>query len=140
MRYPLWHSFGGEAALLGFTMEPETALPGDTLVLTVWWYPMQEMDRDYTAFVHMVDPSGNVRAQQDRLLQRRQLPTSQWKPGAIAMEKYDMVLPPDAPAGLYTINLGVYYWETAERLPARDASAQRLPNDTVRVCQAEVEE
>jgi len=139
MRQPLWHSFRGELALLGYTMEPETAQPGETLVLTTWWYPLQEMDRDYTAFVHALDPNGNVTAQQDRLLQRRGRPTSQWKPGAIATEEYEMVLAPDAPAGLYTINLGVYYWETAERLPARDASGQRLPNATVRVCQVEVE-
>jgi hypothetical protein len=100
---------------------------------------MQEMNRDYTAFVHVLDPSGNVRAQQDKLLQRRDRATSQWQPGAIATEKYEMVLTPDAPGGLYTINLGVYYWESAERLPARYASGERLSNDIVQVRQIEVD-
>jgi len=140
MRYPLWRSFGGEVALLGYSLEPDTAQPGDTLELSTWWYPLQEMDREYTAFVHVLAPDGSVTAQEDKLLERRRVATSQWEPGVLAMEEYDMVLPADAATGVYTINLGVYYWETAERLPARDESGERLADGTVRVCQIEVED
>lgn len=138
MRYPLWRNFGSEVALLGYTLEPDKAHPGETIELTTWWYPLQEMDRDYTAFVHILDPNGSLRAQQDKLLQSSQGATSQWEPGAIATEKYEILLAPDAPPGLYTMNLGVYYWETAERLSALDESGERLSNDTVQVCQIEV--
>ncbi|HJX37979.1 MAG TPA: glycosyltransferase family 39 protein [Anaerolineae bacterium] len=138
MRYPLWRNFGNEVALLGYAFAPDTAQPGDTLELTAWWYPMQEMERDYTAFVHVLDLDGSVRAQQDKLLRRGRRTTSHWKPEEVVTVKYEMLLPADAPPGLYTINVGVYYWETAERLSARDESGQRLSGDMVRLHQIEV--
>jgi mannosyltransferase len=139
MDHPLWCNFGQEIALLGYAFAPpDIAQPGDALEVSVWWYPLRAMDRDYTAFVHILDADGVLRAQQDNLLQRGRRTTSQWKPGEVVTVKYQMVLPAEAPSGLYTINLGVYYWETAERLSAQDESGERLSGDVVQVQQIQI--
>jgi hypothetical protein len=138
MCHPLWRNFGQEIAFLGYTFAPDIAQPGDTLRLTTWWYPLREMGRDYTAFVHLLDADGVLQAQRDELLRRGRRTTSQWKPDEVVTVEHQMVLPADAPPGLYTINLGVYYWETAERLSASDESGETPSGDVVQVQQIEV--
>lgn len=138
MRYPLWCNLGQEMALLGYDFAPDAAHPGDTLRLGAWWFPLREMEKDYTAFVHVLGPDGVLWAQQDNLLQHGGRTTSQWKQREVVKVEYEMLLPADAPPGPYTVKLGVYYWETAERLPARDESGHRLSEDVVQVRQLEV--
>ena len=121
MRHPLWRNIGQEIALAGYDMQTTTASPGDTLHLALWWGALRKMDRDYTAFVHVLGPDGQILVQEDKLLERGSLPTSGWQPGNTAVRNdYELLLPADSEPGEYTVIVGVYYWETGERLPVWD--------------------
>jgi hypothetical protein len=89
------------------------------------------MDKDYTAFIHVVDQEGRLWAQQDTLLLVGGNPTSSWRKGWVLYETHRIQLPSDIPAGDYVIKVGLYYWETGERLPAWDAEGHRLPDDAL---------
>ena len=89
------------------------------------------MDRDYTVFLHVVDQDGRRWSQHDGLLVRGGHATSDWILGWIARNEYELPLPGDASPGEYDIYVGVYYWETGERLPVWDETGERVVDDTV---------
>jgi mannosyltransferase len=129
--HPLLRSLGLEIALLGYDLSPAIVEPGGRLDLALWWQSLANMDRDYTAFVHLTGPDGQVWAQEDTLLLHSQEPTSFWRLGTTAKSDIQLHLPLEAPAGEYTIMVGAYYWETGERLPVWDEDGQREPGDAV---------
>jgi len=122
----------GEAlSLPGYAVRPASLKAGETVSVTLWWQTRVRMDRDYTAFVHILRPEGQVLAQEDRLLQSGVRPTSKWRINELARDEYELSLPADAEPGQYYVAAGVYFWETGERLAAWDAEGQRIPNDTI---------
>ena len=89
------------------------------------------MDRDYTAFIHILRPDGQVLVQEDRLLRSGNRPTSRWRVGEVVRDEYQLTLPPDAEPAQYVVTTGVYYWRTGERLPVWDGNGQMVTNDTI---------
>jgi len=122
---------GQVIVLLGSHTGPATVRRCDIVEVSLWLQGLAEMDRDYTAFIHLMDPQGHIWAQQDRLLQHGDLPTSAWTPGEIIRERYVLELPPDAPVGEYVVKAGIYYWETGERLPLWDEHGLRATEDAI---------
>lgn len=131
MQHSLWRTLDGVVAFRGYTMDPIRIRRGDTLHVSLWWQALANMDRDYTAFIHLVGPGDHIWAQCDRLLQHDDDHTSTWLAGETAREEYELELPPDIPSGEYIIKTGMYYWETVERLPVWDEHWQRMPDDTI---------
>ena len=131
IQHPLWRSVGLQVALLGYDLDPRSVRAGGTLDLTLWWQGLAEMDRDYTAFIHVVGPDDRIWAQQDILLKDGAHPTSTWQLGQTVREEYELQLPPDTPSGEYVVKAGIYYWETGERLPVWDGSGQRVEHDMI---------
>jgi hypothetical protein len=84
------------------------------LSVTLSWKTLVEMDRDYTAYVHVLSEDGSLVAQLDRPPDG--YPTSDWKPGEIVEDRYTIRLPGDTQPGTYLIQSGFYYLPTQERL------------------------
>jgi mannosyltransferase len=138
MAHPLWHSLGDRVALLGYDLGPGALLPGETLRLTTWWRALGNMNEDYTVFVHLLDSDGGILAQEDKLLQRESRPTSVWGAREIVMQRHELALPADTRPGEYTISVGLYCWQTGERLPVWDAQGERLHEDVIVLQRLEV--
>ena len=60
---------------------------------------------------------GSVRGQHDNMPVRNQLPTTCWQPGEFVTDPYKISVASDAPPGVYTLEVGMYYLPTGERLP-----------------------
>ena len=60
-------------------------------------------------------------------------PTPFWQQGEIVVDTYAIDIDPYAPAGEYTLDFGWYQSDTAERLPAVDASGARLRDDIAQI-------
>jgi len=89
---------------------------GQTINLKLVWNVLKPPPVDYTLFLHLT-PVGKDQpaAQVDRLI-RPDYPTGIWQAGDRINDSIDFVLPADLPAGHYDLWLGVYYWQTNERL------------------------
>jgi len=124
-------SLGDSLSMRGYSVHPTTPQAGEAVNVTLWWQVEAEIQRDYTAFVHILDRDGTVLAQQDRLLQSSSGTSSKWLVGQMLTDEYEVLLPSDAEPGEYTVKMGVYYWKTGERLPIRDGEGQRLADDSV---------
>jgi tetratricopeptide (TPR) repeat protein len=129
--HPLPRNLNLEVALLGFDVHQARVEPGETLDVTLWWQALTCMNRDYTVFIHLTGPQGRIWAQEDRLLLRDDLPTSAWQVGWVVQDQYHVPLPCDVKPGEYAVTIGVYYWETGQRLPMWDGQFRRDPGDAI---------
>ncbi len=128
---PSWPNLGQVLAFLAHDVRPRRLPAGETLHVTLFWQALGDMDRDYSAFIHVVGDDDRIWAQQDAMLQHGDYPTSSWNIGQTVKGEYELQLAQGTPPGEYTVKAGVYYWETGERLPVWDESGQRLPGDTM---------
>ncbi|MGD8856873.1 MAG: hypothetical protein PVG33_11125 [Chloroflexota bacterium] len=87
---------------------------GDRLVVTLVWQAKVEMERSYTAYVHLLSADAELLAQLDRLPDG--YPTSDWQPGEIIIDRYTIQLPPNYQPGSYYLQTGFYFLPTQERL------------------------
>ena len=82
------------------------------------------MPLDYTIFVHLIGPDGDTVAQHDgQPWWEVPLPTSTWQPGEMLQDRHTLPLPSDLQPGEYRLEVGVYYWQTLERLPVVENGA-----------------
>jgi len=121
---PTQANLGGKMELRGSDLSPGVGQPGSDLEVTLYWQALAPMDRDYTVFVHMAGPDGQLVAQHDgQPWWEVSLPTSTWQPGEELRDQHVLKLPPDLAPGTYSLQVGVYYWETLERLPVMENDA-----------------
>jgi 4-amino-4-deoxy-L-arabinose transferase-like glycosyltransferase len=106
---------GDKVRLLGYNMESGFR-PGDGIHLTLFWQCLEEMDRDYTVFTHLIDEQGIIWGQKDNPPVDGFYPTSQWEMGEVVRDQYDILISSEAPPGEYQIEVGMYLAETGERL------------------------
>ncbi|MCB0200153.1 MAG: hypothetical protein KDI03_08780, partial [Anaerolineae bacterium] len=95
-------------------------LAGNALTLTVVWQPLQPLDFDYNLFIHGFDGEGNRIAQWDGQPQRdgEADPMTTWSVGEIVSGDYVLTTEDDRPiSDVATLWLGLYNWQTGERLP-----------------------
>ncbi len=131
IQHPLYRSPGLRVAFLGYDLRRTTAGTGGAVDLTTWWQGVATMDIDYSAFVHLTDAADRLWTQEDKPLGHDGHFTSTWEPGAVVKQEFKLYLPPDIPPGEYIVKVGLYYWETGERLFLWDENGRRLPDDAI---------
>jgi hypothetical protein len=113
---PLEATFGDEIQLLGYDLVEEP--DGRTLALI--WQAAVQPSADYTVFVHVLGLDGTCCIwQQDVMPRQNSYATSRWLPGEVVVDDYRLDLPPDLPAGLYGVEIGLYRAENGQRLRVR---------------------
>ena len=117
-----------DIALTGYRLEGTLA---DGLHVTLYWRAARAPAADYTVFTQLVGPDGVVWAQQDNFPQAGRFPTGQWPDGATVLDDYALLLREGAPPGEYRLLVGMYNWQTGQRLPAVDAEGRRWPDDAI---------
>jgi hypothetical protein len=87
-------------------------------MVTVAWQALQPIDFDYNIFVHALDAAGNRVAQWDGqpLRGSEPYPMTTWPVGEVVSNSYRLDLDPAA-APVERIDVGLYNWQTGERLP-----------------------
>lgn len=130
-------NLGRVITLIGYEVDKTRVEPGDDLELALFWQGQQKVDRDYTVFTHLLGESYNLASgnflwgQKDNMPLDGTYPTSRWLESEVVVDKYAIAVQPDAPPGLYRIEVGMYLLETGQRLPVFDDQGQRMPEDRV---------
>jgi hypothetical protein len=99
--------FGDALALERVAVDRTALRPGDFLTVQLTWRALRPVDRDYAAFVHVVNAEPRVMAQHDTPVF-----TSRWPTGQPVPYYHPMRLPADLPPGTYRIEVGLYLPET----------------------------
>jgi len=114
-------NFDNQLLLTSAEIASPTATPGGRAEIMLRWQSLRTMTEDYTVFVHLLGPDGQVHGQVDAWPVSGTLATSQWTPGEIITDHYSVPIPSDAPAGDYQVEIGLYLLATLERLPLLNA-------------------
>ncbi|MCA9962208.1 MAG: hypothetical protein KC443_24400, partial [Anaerolineales bacterium] len=105
----------------------ETAVPGSTTQLTLYWQAETVPDDIVTVFVHVVNAQGEIVTQADQW--PGGLPSNTWAAGQVIVDDVLLDIPADLPAGDYQLAVGVYTAENGIRWTATDAEGTAVPDD-----------
>lgn len=119
----------GEIVFLGFMVDKTHVAPGDTLRLTLFWRSEEKVNKDYTAFTHLVDAQGVRRGQKDKSPLGKKGATSNWQKGLVVAEVFDIKVDPDSPQTLAHLVIGMYDSDTGERTPLFNMNGNRIDMD-----------
>ena len=131
---PVKANLGDKVELAGYKLTTDiaspqigilTTAPNTALRLTLYWRVLAPMETSYAVFTHLLDANSQLWAQKDNPPVRGSYPTSEWRVGETIVDKYDIVVPPDAPAGQYELEVGLYDATAGQRLPLLDKRGQR---------------
>ena len=115
--------FGSAFRLRGYGIQPSE--DGSTLTLKLYWQAAGKSDFDYSAFVHLIDESGQIVAQKDHAPgESLGYPPTSWVAEDIVADEHVLQIPTQLSAGAYRFRVGMYNWQTGEQLPV---SAQGHP-------------
>jgi hypothetical protein len=81
---------------------------GPVIRLTLTWAAAQPVPEELKVSARLVDPAGQVIAQDDRVPVHFTYPTTAWVPGEPVTDVYDLPLPAGAPGGVFTPLLILY--------------------------------
>lgn len=104
--------------------------PGATLTLDLYWRVREKLSHNYTVFAHLVGQaynpatSGPVWAGHDGQPLWGGYPTAQWFVGETIVDRHPLTVAPQAPAGDYELEVGMYLLATMTRLRVLDDQGQ----------------
>jgi hypothetical protein len=122
---PLQVNFGDQITLLGYDLLSPQPHPGDSVTVTLYWKPSQQLTTDYSVFVHLVDEDLNIYAQRDSLNPGR-YPTRLWRTGEYNEDSHEVLVPPGTPPGDYLLGVGLYDQTTMVRLPIQEEAGHEI--------------
>lgn len=127
---PLYR-FGEGITLQAWSMSGEAAAC-QTLTVGSWWLAEAAPNFNYSATLALVNTSGEVVARTDGQL--ADIPMQLWEVNRLFFDERRLNLPCDLPNGSYTLQFGIYNYETLEDLPLADGLGRRasLTEITVR--------
>ncbi len=133
-----------EVQVLGFDVEPNPPMPGEPLRVLIYYRANARMFPIYSSMLTVTDLTGKAIGEFESFPATFYYPTYRWQPGDFYRDAYSFVLPADAPAGLYHLDLHWYVYDLELRKPdytkesrlalgtfrAGDLSATRIENPT----------
>jgi hypothetical protein len=103
--------------------------------IVLYWQAQQDMPRDYTVFVHVVDrtETGEERllTQRDTMPDNGAYPTRNWRAGEAVIDPVRVPLPREMPAGTFDLFVGMYDPVSQERLPMVGTNGEVLDDKVV---------
>lgn len=112
--------FDGDLRLLGRGPVQETARPGDSLRVALFWQALRDMEQDWQLVLRMRDSAGNVAAEGRFELASADYPTSRWAQGDVVLGQYDFVLNRSASTGMAQLTLNCINIATGQRILEQD--------------------
>jgi hypothetical protein len=106
--------------------------PYSPISVVLQWQPTTPIPGSYTVFVHLVDTDGTVVSQSDAQPGWvTPWPTNYWLPHQPVLDSHQLSLPPDLSPGRYQVQVGLYDWETLERLSVLDGATPSVADHVV---------
>jgi hypothetical protein len=123
--------FGEMTRLIGYTLEPSAPSGSSELDLTLYWRAIlpEGATADQKAFIHLLNPEGEIVAQHDGEPVSGRRPTRTWREGEVIIDTHRLVWYVQDYTGPAAVAVGLYDAVTLERLPAFDPQGLRWRDD-----------
>ncbi|MEM9775486.1 MAG: 6-pyruvoyl-tetrahydropterin synthase-related protein [Chloroflexota bacterium] len=116
-------SFNQQIELLAYDLDKTDAIPGDWVELDLYWQAEVVQEIDFQGFVHLLDDSGNLITQSDKL-NPGDFPTRRWTTDKYITDSHLLKLPDDLPTGEYQLTAGLWVMSEGWRLPTLDENGE----------------
>ena len=120
MEHELGWTLGEAITLVGYDVD-DTVKAGEILKVTLYWQCARQMNESYTVFTHLLDGDNVIQGQLDSVPLNGEAPTTSWIEGEVIIDRYEIAVDGQVPAGGYVIEVGMYNPRSGERLPVNDA-------------------
>ncbi len=117
-------NFDQRILLVDADLDASAVPAGGQLAVDLRWRALREMAHDYTVFVQVIGPDGQLYGQVDSWPVQGASPTSQWRGGEEIDDRYHFYIAPDAPPGEHQVIVGWYRLADMRRLPVRNQAGQ----------------
>jgi hypothetical protein len=115
---PVHAMFGDGIELIGYRIDDKPRTPGQTLSVTFYWRALKPMTADYAVAMHLLGQSAAEVGKIDTWPGGGNAPTSEWPPGAILADTYQMPINSQAlTPSLLRLDLKFWESEPANTLP-----------------------
>jgi len=135
--HPLEATLGEMVRLLGYDLEGDRVRSGEEIGLTLYWQALAPADRPYKVFTHLIGEENTIWGQHDSQPVGGTYPPNLWAGGEVVADSHRLLVAADAPAGIYRLEVGMYYEPTGERLPAY-IDGERAEEDRILLGEIEV--
>lgn len=117
-QHPATLTYANTFSLTGYSLEPSAPTVNEPLTLYTHWQLQAQFHETTHYFIHVLDASGQLVTQDDGpfLVDFRFYPEVVFLPGTIIRLVHQL---PALPAGSYRVHVGLYHWESQERLPTQ---------------------
>jgi len=119
-------NFEGRILLEGYGFDEDKAQWGRDFGVALRWRSLRKPERNYAAFLHLIDDQGHIWGQGDKWLMKGLAPTIGWKAGEAVLDRYNLTLLKGTPPGRYRLKIGVYEVESGRRLRIMDEEGNPL--------------
>ncbi|MBN1642862.1 MAG: glycosyltransferase family 39 protein [Anaerolineae bacterium] len=109
--------FGEQVALSGYSLI--RFVPGQQAHAFLWWRTLSRPERNYSAFVHLIDAQGRIVAQFDHLPLNNLYPMLAWPIGTDQRDDAPLNLPAGVSLEGAWLAVGLYNLRSMQRLDAR---------------------
>lgn len=92
----------------GYSLSQSTVRPGGVLGIKLFWEVLKPVEGGWTTFIHLVGDDNMPVAQVDRLPVGPEFDLSQWRPGLLLADPYELTLPENLEPGRYRMLFGWY--------------------------------
>ncbi len=117
-------NFDQRILLVNAEVDASAVPAGGQLAVDLRWRALREMAHDYTVFVQVIGPDGQLYGQVDSWPVQGTSPTSQWRVGEEIDDRYRFYVAPDALSGEHQVIVGWYRLADMHRLPVRNQAGQ----------------
>jgi hypothetical protein len=125
-------NYANKILLVDAEVDAEGVPAGGPLLVNLQWRALRAMTKDYTVFVQVVGPDGQLYGQVDSWPVQGARPTGGWDVGEELWDSYQVYVDADAPNGEYRVIVGWYLLADMSRLPVVDAQGREI-GDYIRV-------
>lgn len=119
IQYPLEANFEDKLLFLGYDLKGRLAAGGQFVRLNLYWEALPSsspelggkeggLEEDYGVSLRLLDGEGCLWGQADRAPLNGHYPTSQWPPGQIIKDEYELLIDPGTPPGWYRLQMVVH--------------------------------
>ena len=124
--YLVTADFADSISLAGYDVDRPAGC--NNLSVTLYWTATDRVSSDYTVFVHLLSPEGELIAQHDS---PPLLPTSTWISGTQVIDVHTLPLATGWPPFYCQIGVGLYHWPDLKRVPIMSSDCLDAANDTL---------
>ena len=108
VQHPMEANFEDKLLFLGYDLQSKPAAGGQFVHLNLYWKAQHRLGEDYGISLRLIDGENRLWGQADRAPLNGHYPASQWPPGQIIKDDYELLIDVGTPPGWYRLEMVVH--------------------------------